>query len=508
MVGGQRFKRRGSLTLSLAPLSLSVSRHNRQSHSAHHRRTTSNSSTHSLRSPTDSSVNGGSTASSSATTSSTTTLTPRTPLSPMAIPTLPEAVGLVQRSMIISGVVTPTSSFSSPVQTPQHGAAGMQVPTLPTFLPPALPALPILGPLTSGPRPDRHLRTGKMRSMGHMRMGSWDRERERERHHGRERDRDRERERKRIRHAASSSGFSPASGANSAGSWKHPQHTNSLPPSSWTTRAPPGFPKRNITAPAIIIKQEEVDSEVDELEMDELAPEINVVDNRPQSDRLPQLQQQHDHDEHDAGYASASTASATSGGSAGSHSEGSSVRDGYDAQDEMQLDDPDEYEGGVGISITSQRRASLHPFDGHHPNVMHHHTRSHSDQGPNGSTRLTGILANGAGRLGLSSFSSLSSSSTGKLRTPIDNGRIAPPPHNFANARLFLPSSPSSSSSMKIARRSRSTASDSPSPAHSSPSSASTTGTRTPTGLSSGGGSAGATATRRSPPSLIVSSAA
>ena len=154
----------------------------------------------------------------------------------------------------------------------------------------------------------------------------------------------------------------------------------------------------------------------------------------------------------------------------------------------MQLDDPDEYEGGVGISIMSQRRASLHPFDGPHPNGMHHHVRSHSDQGPNGNTRLTGAYGVGNGRLGPSSFSSLSSSSsTGKLRSLVDSGRIAPPSHNFPAARAILPfSSSSSASSMKIPRISRSTASDSPSPAHSSPSSASTTGARTPTGLSSG----------------------
>jgi len=71
--------------------------------------------------------------------------------------------------------------------------------------------------------------------------------------------------------------------------------------------------------------------------------ESSDVDNRQRSPR-------YDHDEHDAGYASTSAASVTSGGS---HSGGSSERDGYEAQDEMQLDD-DDYEGGVGISMTSR----------------------------------------------------------------------------------------------------------------------------------------------------------
>jgi len=377
----------------------------------------------------------------------------------------------------------------------------MQVPTLPPFLPPVLPTLPILAPLSSGPKPERRQRAAaKTRSLGHIRTGSWDRERDG--------DREREKEKRRMRSFAGSSSFLAASGAMTAGSGKHPQHTNSLPPSSWATRAP-SLPKRNVTAPAIIVKREEIDSEIDELEVDELAPESNAVGNGKPSDRLSRQHQQYDHDEHDAGYASTSTASATSGGSAGSHSESSSVRDGYDAQDEMQLDDPDEYEGGVGISIMSQRRASLHPFDGPHPNGMHHHVRSHSDQGPNGNTRLTGAYGVGNGRLGPSSFSSLSSSSsTGKLRSLVDSGRIAPPSHNFPAARPILPFSSSSASSMKIPRISRSTASDSPSPAHSSPSSASTTGARTPTGLSSRGGSAGTTPARRSPPSVVVSSAA
>ena len=371
----------------------------------------------------------------------------------------------------------------------------MQVPTLPPFLPPVLPTLPVLGPFGPGPKPERHPRAARMRSMGHIRTGCWDRERDG--------DREREREKKRMRNSTSSSCFLPMSGTpTTTRSGKH-QHANSLPPSSWATRASPSFPRRNVTAPSIIVKQEEVDSEVDELEMDELAPKSGG--NRQRSDHLSKQQQQYDHDEHDAGYASASTTSAASGGSAGSHSGGSSVRDGYDAQDEMQLDDPDELEGDVGISIMSQRRASLHPFDGNHPSAAHHHVRSHSDQGPNSGTRSHGI---GIGRLGLSSFSLSSSSSTSKLRALIDDGRVAPPPHNFVTARSFLPSSSSSSSSsMKIARLSRSAASESPSPAHSSPSSASTTGARTPTGLSSRGGSAGAPNTR-SPPSVIVSSAA
>ena len=76
----------------------------------------------------------------------------------------------------------------------------MQVPTLPPFLPPVLPTLPILAPLSSGPKPERRQRAAaKMRSLGHIRTGSWDRERDG--------DTERDKEKRRMRSFAGSSSF-------------------------------------------------------------------------------------------------------------------------------------------------------------------------------------------------------------------------------------------------------------------------------------------------------------
>lgn len=626
---GQRYKRRGSLTLSLAPLSLSVSRHNRalghghglgnhqhhhQQQQAHahqkaqqqqqqqqqHRRTNSNSSlnahpgaspstTGAAHSPIQPILNTHTNilGTGMALTTTPTQMHPsQSPLSPMAIPTLPDVSGLAQRNTTIIGGASTSSTFviasNSPISASggNHIAGPMQMPMLPPFMPPTLPTLPVLTPLGLGSnaaagndKPSLATRgsTGRMRSIGHMRMGSGDRDREL-----RDRERDAHRE-KRIRNSASTSSFLPPHS-------QHPSHSTSLPippppptllsHNSWggvrdqqthnsgsssgastsgsAKRPPANFLRRNATAPSIVIKKEEEDSEIDELESDmiedERATHLRQHPHNPfafsSSPRVPR-RSHYDEEERDADaeYASTSAASSISDSArnpreARTGPPRTKERDGgYDAQDEMQLDDPDEYERplsarsaalrsrlGVNsgaratmtsIPISSQRRASLHPLSEHHPNTVYdatsHHVRSHSDDGPIGLGN-TNDSPRGDERRTMRPGLGLGGN---------NSSRMAPPVHSFS--RPFAPHSHSSSSSsssppypysphglsnLKIARHSESRSDSSPS--------ASSAGTRTPTGISSSrGGSAGPSSasatppsTRPSPPSVVVSSAA
>lgn len=526
---GQRYKRRGSLTLSLAPLSLSVSRHSRQS-TMQHRRTTSSSSTASA---------------------------PRTPLSPMAIPTLPDAVGMVQRNMTMgmnlamgmsmghgndnnSGNLASGGSSilmnGSPSSGPAAAAPIMMVPSLPSL---SVPVPPVGQASTSSISPSKHPRdraAGKMRSMGHMRTGSGDRAARWEASPsttsngiGQRRSPQRtgtlsnEKERKRvIRQAASSTSFPPTNPA-----------SISTPASSYnsSSRQPPFFPRKNVTAPPTITVKTE-DEDIDELAEDSLAASASAS----VSNALRSIDTDHEH-EHDPGYASTRSAGSSSTGSFG-----------YDAQDEMQLDDDDYassfYDSATGlggIPISARRRASLHPLDGTTPGPHHaSHARSYSDNGP--------VVAGGG-----SSTSTL----TSKHRHHAGAGGMyysrPLPPSSYSSFTYPMPSSSNMNTStvsaslagMRISRRSHSSSSTSSSNSNSNSSPAgraerdkwasnerrlnnnnnyhsgfashsSSSGTRTPTGIassSSRGNSAGTSSSpapmqRRTPPSVVVSGAA
>ncbi|KAF8313430.1 hypothetical protein DL93DRAFT_1171587 [Clavulina sp. PMI_390] len=206
----QRYKRRGSLTLSLAPLSLSVSRHSRAlghppasssvASNGKERREARRVVSHSemsIRSPNELTPFVTRSPQSPSILLPQLQPQPHSPLSPMpmAIPTLPDAVGLVQRNMMMSGTALhPSNSnpnlHSSAGGAPSQSGKSKQAKTArnrdrartnpllkPSFPLPAaggmaLPTLPVLAPLGMGAVPVERRRSSirGLGSLGRLQM--------------------------------------------------------------------------------------------------------------------------------------------------------------------------------------------------------------------------------------------------------------------------------------------------------------------------------------------------